>query len=798
LKARNVIVNKFACFFMPRLIVALIVILAMGPVNSTQAVRNNNSDRVHFKFQEINALSGVTMRHFGDFDGDGFEEIVSSSGWGGIIFNYDQVNPNISCHLMGADSVNKLSTLDLIVDPAPEVVLSLYKDNEAWLNIYGISQNFGGLQCSLIVSTKPLTGIDRNQDGFWDGIMVLADVLDVDDDGDKDIIGGVRTGYDRTPRGLVAFDGQSGEIIWEYPIGSAPSTMAITDIDADGFEDILLATWAPGNMSDVNGICDTICHLICLDRHGREIWKVRTGLAFYSTTLKVDDLNNDGQYEIYNRYSSGRSSNQTTYYELQIRSIADGSLIKYFRLPQSFGEPVSVDLNRDGRKELITPNQDGYMYYTDSDLKLLGKYQIGAGLHMNWVAQTVDIDLDGTTEIIICDLEGILILNDKFEIVGKLDCDFMINKENVHFFRHPIHGNVLSVVKGSKKEYSIASIYKINLSELQDSGAGISLSFSQLLIIFGSGALISLLILWVGQKLIRRKQQIKNQTAEENRYALLQTLSAFGHGKTATANMDRLSLLFINLPEADTVPVEYLAKLDDSVQTFFDFTLPSLEDIILKIQLAGVGRVQLNTIENNLAKLKNSLNNFRNFGIESIKREHFSKELPRLNSAIEASIKLVVKEISYSYSCGIVNVINEVLAALHAALIENNICFGNLAIKGNPAVRGFMARSELVEIVEELIRNALRAMKDSLQKNLNISIEVGEHKVFIDVIDSGVGIPENTIDQIFNREFTTREEGGFGLYHSKSILDKYGAKIKVAKSIIGQGTTIRLELKKVV
>ena len=743
-------------------------------------------------------MPSILMRQFGDFDGDGFEEMIASKGRGAVIYNYDHVNPVTSCHLMGADSVNRISTLDLNNDMAPEALLFLYKNDTAWINVYDITQVFGGLQCSKILSTDPIAGIDKNQDGFWDGALIFAKALDVNDDGSMDLIAAVRTGYDQTPRGLIAFDGTNGKIIWEHLIGAPPSNIEFADINADGKMEIIMGTWAPSNGVDINGICDTASQLICLDREGNELWKVRTGLSFFSTWFTVADLDNDGIVEIITRYASGRTKDQTTWYEVQIRDARDGHLVRYFRQTDTFGQLKIVDLNRDGRNEIIAANHDGCLYYLDSDLKLLGKYKVGEVPDMNWIPQVVDIDMDGRYELIFCDLEGVLILNDKFEIVGRMDSDFRVKNENVHFFRHPIHGDVLSVVCGTKDNYSRASIYKIKIAEEKAEPAENKIGLFLLLVIFGSGALLALLALWVGQKLLQRKRQIKNQTVEENRFALLQTLAAFGHGKTATANLDRLSLLFINLPKSETVSVEYLAKLDDSIKTFIDFTLPRLDDIIVKIQAAGVGLSQLHGLNGNLAKLKKCLTEFRTLGIDGIKRDQYIRELPKLNSAIEAGIKLVVKEISYFYSCRIVNVVNEVLAALNHELIENKINFGNMAISGNPSLRVFIAHHELVDILEELIRNALRAMTQSPDKNLNINIEVGERKVFIDVIDTGVGIPEDKISLIFNRDFTTREGGGFGLYHSKTVLDKYGAGMKVAKSVVGQGTTIRLELKKVV
>lgn len=99
-------------------------------------------------------------------------------------------------------------------------------------------------------------------------------------------------------------------------------------------------------------------------------------------------------------------------------------------------------------------------------------------------------------------------------------------------------------------------------------------------------------------------------------------------------------------------------------------------------------------------------------------------------------------------------------------------------------------------VVENLCRNSV----DAMNGNGSITVDVSDQLqfVYIDVTDTGKGIPRSKFKTIFQPGFTTKQRGwGLGLSLVKRIIENYhGGKIFVKRSEIGKGTTIRIVLNK--
>ncbi|MCU1268605.1 MAG: sensor histidine kinase [Acidobacteria bacterium] len=92
-------------------------------------------------------------------------------------------------------------------------------------------------------------------------------------------------------------------------------------------------------------------------------------------------------------------------------------------------------------------------------------------------------------------------------------------------------------------------------------------------------------------------------------------------------------------------------------------------------------------------------------------------------------------------------------------------------------------RVQLQQVVMNLIMNSIDAMKDlEGTRELSIKSELAENEqLLVSVSDTGVGLPQEQLDQIFNAFVTTKLHGtGMGLSISRSIVESHGGRLWAA------------------
>jgi signal transduction histidine kinase len=123
-----------------------------------------------------------------------------------------------------------------------------------------------------------------------------------------------------------------------------------------------------------------------------------------------------------------------------------------------------------------------------------------------------------------------------------------------------------------------------------------------------------------------------------------------------------------------------------------------------------------------------------------------------------------------------------------------------ISVQCGPELKVFVEgdRARLKQVVVNLLDNAIKYTSRGGTIQLNVMRQNGH--AILDVADSGIGIPAESVPHVFERFFRvdkarSRDEGGAGLGLSivKSICTAHGAELQV-DSTVGKGSRFRIKL----
>ena len=97
-----------------------------------------------------------------------------------------------------------------------------------------------------------------------------------------------------------------------------------------------------------------------------------------------------------------------------------------------------------------------------------------------------------------------------------------------------------------------------------------------------------------------------------------------------------------------------------------------------------------------------------------------------------------------------------------------------------------------MRVLENLLSNAAEAMP--VGGVVSVNARHGDGEVVISVSDSGVGMPDEAIDNIFTPLYTTKAKGvGLGLSFCKRAVEAHGGSLSFT-SELGYGTTFTIRI----
>ena len=98
-------------------------------------------------------------------------------------------------------------------------------------------------------------------------------------------------------------------------------------------------------------------------------------------------------------------------------------------------------------------------------------------------------------------------------------------------------------------------------------------------------------------------------------------------------------------------------------------------------------------------------------------------------------------------------------------------------------------RIQIQQVLTNLMRNAIEAMKDAERRDLTVRTLTGRGQVVVEVADTGPGISEEVASRLFQPFVTTKSGGmGVGLSISRRIIRSHGGDLTVRRNESGGAT----------
>jgi C4-dicarboxylate-specific signal transduction histidine kinase len=154
------------------------------------------------------------------------------------------------------------------------------------------------------------------------------------------------------------------------------------------------------------------------------------------------------------------------------------------------------------------------------------------------------------------------------------------------------------------------------------------------------------------------------------------------------------------------------------------------------------------------------------------------KDAVRASDIISRIRSLFKKGTSQRELVDVNEVIREMIVLLRSQATRYSISMRTELSEDLPQIMG--DRVQLQQVLMNLMINGIEAMKDvDGRRELAVKSQRAEdEQLMVSVSDTGVGLPSQQADQIFNAFFTTKPHGtGMGLRISRSIVESHGGRL---------------------
>lgn len=266
-------------------------------------------------------------------------------------------------------------------------------------------------------------------------------------------------------------------------------------------------------------------------------------------------------------------------------------------------------------------------------------------------------------------------------------------------------------------------------------------------------------------------------------------LHAFEHGSLIRQLMERLAFFAENLEPGGKLPEEARQRLLEATNGLNRFLKTEIEAIRVYQDSNNFAMELAYHLDDAWSLLRRMLKRVQASLLRGPSVEHEAlAAAAKLQARMRELIAAFKKRVEQRFSTDVAFVLKDFLRKLE----HEGVSIAPLDVL--PCAR--ILPDDLTYVLAELVQNALRHVAGR-QPRILLQARHTLDEIHLDVSDNGCGIPEHLWEQVFRPGFTTKKHapGGFGLFHARQRLEKYGAKISVVESKLDEGTTMRICLR---
>jgi signal transduction histidine kinase len=662
-------------------------------------------------------------------------------------------------------------------------------------------------------------------------------VLDIDRDGQNEILFTVFTNNNYQPRGVYAYDYVNHKLKWKFLTGTHVEEMFIKDIDQDGIEEIILSSASPYNgKNKINGTDDKHVYIIVLENDGSPKIMQELGGFFQDMITIPKDLDQDGIYEAIVIKKSRTTNEQSLFgiYNFNSRLL---SYQRKFHYIISNGTGF-IDADDDGMDEFLIFHETGKIEIRNFENDILFQHNGFGNLFQRVMIE--DFIGNGEPEILLTSSDGLFLYSKQLTLLAH----YPLNTPNI---------DLLEMGQGKRGVLAWHPNYFYQFVIQRNKSSFIS-SILYLLVIISCSMFVIFLFVF------HKKRKHSSSTLNDN-YSLLKKLD---HGVVFISQNGLVTFLNDSaqyLTKLDSLPVlpesfpvvfyqNYHTSLTEMIKEALDKQQDRLRKTIelngdahhkiLEVTAFGIFQesggfsgvmlffdnvTEVSQSENakNWARIAQRLAHQMKTPLSSIMLSvqrlqmefqkidssqsgnidkyvgYVQEEVKKLRSLNDGFMKFAQLENPEKTKTDFNELVQKVINS--ADHISGKDLHFNMELDKNKVLR--LDANQIEIVLKIILENAI----DAIQKKGQITIHSGlvqslytENKMNnsdflnIEISDTGIGIPEPYLNKLFDVFFTTKQEGtGLGLAIALKIIHDHNGSIKIA-STEGLGTTVSIKL----